>query len=380
MKTKFILLSLFIIGLMVNSAKAQTIAVADFSTSGVHATPKIVAKLTRLELVKINKYVVMDESDMDELLTPEMYENCYGKNCLTEMGEQLGVPLIMAGTVDGLGNKIVITIKLVDVKSKTIQASKSMEFDNQEIELQRMLGIVIQEMHAITPDPETKKRLAFKNEVIISNNVGKMNNSGPRMGAAFLHESDMYDFYRRSETQGGLGIFPAMTNLGYQFEGQYIGTENFSALAEFIVNVGGMEQGQFIPSFTLLNGFRFGKQGWEFAFGPSFGFRRTSLGFFAEVDKNLFGREIGRYWSQSDFYRAGYDDYVLTNNGYEFSKNLDKRGNLEINTNWLMAFGRTFKAGALNIPVNLYYSYNKYGGVVGTSVGFNVTKTKTNIN
>lgn len=380
MKTKFILLSLFIIGLMVNSAKAQTIAVADFSTSGVHATPKIVAKLTRLELVKINKYVVMDESDMDELLTPEMYENCYGKNCLTEMGEQLGVPLIMAGTVDGLGNKIVITIKLVDVKSKTIQASKSMEFDNQEIELQRMLGIVIQEMHDITPDPETKKRLAFNNEVIISNNVGKMNNSGPRMGVAFLHESDMYDFYRRSETQGGLGIFPAMTNLGYQFEGQYIGTENFSALAEFIVNVGGMEQGQFIPSFTLLNGFRFGKQGWEFAFGPSFGFRRTSLGFFAEADKNLFGREIGRYWSQSDFYREGYDDYVLTNNGYEFSKNLDKRGNLEINTNWLMAFGRTFKAGALNIPVNVYYSYNKYGGVVGTSVGFNVTKTKTNIN
>jgi hypothetical protein len=255
-----------------------------------------------------------------------------------------------------------------------------MEFDNQEVELQRMLGIILQEMHGIQPDAEVKKRLAFKNEVIISNNVGKMNNSGPRMGIAFLHESDLYDFFRRSETQGGLGITPITTNLGYQFEGQYIGTENFSALAEVIFNISGMEQGQFLPSLSLLNGFRFGSQGWEFAFGPSFGFRRESHGFFTEQGKELFGREAGRYWSRSDFYSQGYinDDLDLAN--YEFTENLDKRGDVKINTNWLMAVGRTFKAGALNIPFNVYYSYNKFGGSIGTSVGFNVTKSKTNIN
>lgn len=387
MKTKIILLKLFIIGLMMNTTKAQTIAVADFSTSGVHATPKIVAKLTRLELVKINKYVVMDEADMDEMLTPEAMENCYGKNCLIELGETLNVPLVLSGTVDGLGNKIVISLKLIDVQGKTIKASKSMEFDNQEVELQRMLGIVIQEMHDIAPDEETKKRLAFKNEVIISNNVGKMNNSGPRMGFAFIHDSEMYEFYKRKETQGGLGIFPAMTNLGYQFEGQYIGTENFSALAEFIFNVGGMEQGQFMPSLSILNGFRFGSQGWEFAFGPSFGFRRTSLGSFDQFGNYHTAQEQRdehyQEWlnDESNFDEDGYA--IVEYEGLEnslFSETLDKRGDLQINTNWLMAFGRTFKAGALNIPVNVYYSYNKYGGAFGASVGFNVTKNKTTIN
>ena len=379
MKTK-IIIALLAIGLFLNKATAQTVAVSDFSTTGVYATPTIAAKLARLELIKTNKYVVMDEADMEELLVPDAMINCYGKQCLTKIGETLKVPYILSGNIDGLGNKIVITIKLIDVESKSIKLSKSIEFDNQEAELQRMIGIVINEMHNLPTDQEIKKRLAFKNELIISTSVDRVNNSGPRMGIAFLHESDLYDFFRRNENQGGLGIKPVFSNLGYQFEGQYIGTENFSALAELILNIGGMEQGQFIPSISLLNGFRFGTQGWEFAFGPSFGLRKTSNGFFTEPGKNLFEREAGRYWSASDFFNKGYTNEDLKNANYEFSQNLDTRGYLKINTNWLMAFGRTFKAGALNIPVNIYYSYNKFGGSIGTSVGFNVTSRKFSIN
>ena len=56
MKTKLkttLLLAILFIGKALN---AQTLAVADFNTTGVHATPKIVAKLARLELVKTNKF------------------------------------------------------------------------------------------------------------------------------------------------------------------------------------------------------------------------------------------------------------------------------------------------------------------------------------
>jgi len=45
-----------------------------------------------------------------------------------------------------------------------------------------------------------------------------------------------------------------------------------------------------------------------------------------------------------------------------------------------MAVGRTFQSGALNIPVNIYYSSQKGGGMAGISLGFNVTRKKTNIN
>jgi hypothetical protein len=47
---------------------------------------------------------------------------------------------------------------------------------------------------------------------------------------------------------------------------------------------------------------------------------------------------------------------------------------------FVFAFGRTFRAGALNIPVNLFYSSQKGGGMAGINVGFNVQKSKRPIN
>ncbi len=387
MKTKLSYLVLLFLLLLNIHNHAQTIAVSDFSTQGVHATPSIVAKLTRLELIKINKYVVMDEADMAEIMQKTAPVACYGKNCLIELGEKLNVPLMLSGSVEGIGNKIVINLKLIDVKEQTIKLSKSMEFVSQEAELQRMIGIMLNEMHNLEVDPEIKKQLVYQNEIIISTNIGKMNNSGPRMGFAFLHSSELYDFYKRKESQGGLDIFPAMTNIGYQFEAQYIGTENFSALAEFIVNIGGMEQGQFQPSLAILNGFRFGTQGWEFAFGPSFGFKRISSGYF----------EGENYITESEAHESNYSAYLANPSNFDpvtndilvpyealprsmFRDHLDKRGDLVISTNWIVGVGRTFKAGALNIPFNLYYSYNRFGGGIGASVGFNVNNSKSNIN
>lgn len=380
MKTTVTIFKLFLLGILFNTAKAQTIAVADFNTSGLHVTPTIAAKLTRLELIKINKYVVMDEADMSESTNSEEIDNCYGKQCLINLGEKLNVPYIISGSIDGFGNKIVISIKLIDVTNATVRKTASKEFTNQEAELQRMIGIVIQEMHDIEPNYEISKQLSFNNEIIISSNVGKLNNSGPRMGIAIIHESDLHDFFTRKESQGGLGILPVTTNLGYQFEGQYIGTENFSALGELIFNIGGMEQGQFIPSVALLNGFRFGKQGWEFAFGPSFGVKRTSLGYFDDNGNYLRASDLNKAHAQA--YESNPDAWGEEFKPLDqsiFSENLDKQGVTKLTTNWVMGFGRTFKAGALNIPINLYYSSNKYGGLIGASVGFNVTNNKKTI-
>jgi hypothetical protein len=168
--------------------------------------------------------------------------------------------------------------------------------------------------------------------------------------------------------------------IGYQIEGQYVGTENFSALVEGIINISGLEQGQFVPSISLLNGFRFGKANWEFAFGPRFGISSSSEGFFD--DQNIFSTDA-RYFSQSD-----WSQYAMQNNlnpvdpgnGYIFEKNFDRRGDKAIATTFLIAFGRTFQAGALNIPVNLFYSSQKGGGYVGVNMGFNVQKSKQPIN
>jgi hypothetical protein len=388
MKTKWMITGLLILIASI-LAHAETIAVTNFSTSGVAVKPEIAAKLARLELVKLEKYSVLDEFDMAEVIeSNESYRTCYGKSCLVEIGEKLAVDYVLSGSVDMLGPKIVITIKLIDVAGKTLKLTRTMEFDNQEAELQRMIGIVLAEMFGLTADPITKSQLAFKNEVITSNNVGRINNSGPRVGVSYVGFGEMNKFFVRKESQGGLGIQPFMTNIGYQFEAQYIGTENFSALGEMIFNIGGMEQGQFIPSVALLNGFRFGKAGWEIAFGPSFGVRKTSLGYF-DTD--------GKYYRSDEWEEQAYNQWRANPNNVDpvsgdvlvpytapdaslYQRVLDKRGRSELSANWIMAFGRTFRSGALNIPVNLYYSSNQYGGIIGASVGFNVNKRIKSIN
>lgn len=387
MKTKVIFLNV-LFSLIFQTSMAQTIAVPNMSTTGLRATPEIAAKLTRYELVKIDKYKVLDEFDMNETLKdhPE-FQNCYGKSCLIEIGKALKVDYILSGSVDGLGNKIVIHLKLIDVKAESLIGTKSLEFDNQEQELQRMIGIAIEELHGLPVDEVTKKRLSFKEEYITSNNVGKINNSGPRIGASYVAFGELNNFFRRKESQGGLGIQPFMTNIGYQFEGQYIGTENFSALFEVILNVGGMDQGQFIPSINFLNGFRFGKSGWEFAFGPGIGFRRTTKGLFDGDnyyrDFEWEDRAYQTWLDDSTNYNVTtgevYNPFVAPNDD-QYSRHLDSRGDIEFNANWIMGVGRTFRSGALNIPVNLYYSRNKYGGTIGFSLGFNVVTAKKSIN
>ncbi len=400
MKTKiklFLLVSVICSTQLFAQDNAPTIAVANPNVNSLTQKPAILAKMIRLELIKMAKYKVYDEFDMADALktNPEYTTDCYGQNCLVKLGKELNVDYVLCGSFDGLGNKIALTLKIVDVKNKTIFKSSVKEFDNQELEVQRMIEILLKEMHGVEVPKDINDRLAFKNELITSNNIGKINNSGPRIGVAYLLGS-MNEFATRPESQGGLDIFPAVSMIGYQVEGQYVGTENFSALVEGIFNVSGLEQGQFIPSVTIMNGFRFGSSGWEFAFGPGFSLKKTSNGFF-DTD-NKFGSD-NRYFNSSDWYDYARETYgtnpqYLDVNGnftapqpskfssdYNFDRKFgDARGSTSVSTMFVFAFGRTFRAGALNIPVNLFYSSQKNGGMAGINVGFNVQKSKRTIN
>ena len=392
MKTKLILIAA-LSSLTLFNGQAQTtknsIAVANPSVVGLSTKPESVAKMLRLEFIKLNQYVVLDEFDMGDVVkaNPEYQQNCLGQNCLTRLGKELKVDYVSSGSFDLLGNKIAVTIKVIDVKNESIFKSAVREFDDQPQELQRMIEITLKEMYGIPVQKELNDRLAFKNELITSNNVGKINNSGPRIGYAGLMGS-MSEFATRPSNQGGLDIFPGVSMIGYQIEGQYVGTENFSALVEGIFNLNGLEQGVFMPSITIMNGFRFGKAGWEFAFGPGFGLKKTSEGFF-DTD-NTFGKGPNYYFSERDWNNYALNasqtnpdfnfDVASHNSSYVFKPYGDTRGDVKINTLFVFALGRTFRAGALNIPVNAFYSSQRGGGMAGVNVGFNVQKSKKPIN
>jgi hypothetical protein len=396
---KNVKMMLVLLGLIISiSAKAQspTIAVSYPNVEGINGlTPNIVATYIRLELIKMNKYLVLDEFDMAEVLKGnEKYEtDCYGLNCLGDLGNELKVDYIMSGNFVGLGDKYAISLKLIDVKNQKLSKSVIKEFEAYENQISKMVEILLKEMNGEVVDKLILDQIKYQDDVITSDNVGKINNSGPRVGGAYL-AGTLNEFATRPTDQGGLDIQPVVSMIGYQIEGQYVGTENFSALVEGIINFSGLEQGVFIPSISILNGFRFGRAGWEFAFGPSFSLRKSSNGFF---DKDGTFGDPGRYYSEKDWSSYAYNNYksdstyytewgefrapspTEINNKYSFSKNFDKRGSIGINTTWVMAFGRTFRAGALNIPVNIFYSSARKGGMLGLSVGFNVMNSKKSI-
>ncbi|MBL1278862.1 MAG: hypothetical protein COA33_001215 [Fluviicola sp.] len=377
----------------------SSIAVANPNVVKLRTNSVIVAKMLRLELIKMDTYIVYDEFDMEDIYTVDSNyrDNCLSKTCLIRLGEDLNVDYMLTGSYDLLGEKIVISLKLIDVKNKRVVKSKVKEFDNQINELQRMTEITLKEMHEMEVQKEVADQLTYKNEVITSNNVGRIKNNGPRVGMGIL-TGDFVEFAQRPESQGGMDILPVMSMIGFQLEGQYVGTENFSGLIEGIFNVSGLEQGQFIPTLTIMNGFRFGKGGWEFAFGPGFGLKTESRGFFDT--QGLFGNQ-GNYITQDEWNtyanrnyndEASYPEYFDQGNftapkPSEFNseydveqKNLDTRGKVALSTSFVFAFGRTFRAGNLNIPVNIFYSSKKDGGLIGVSLGFNVIKSKQNIN
>jgi TolB-like protein len=391
--------AVFFLTLFTWTANAQSslpsIAVSRPQTSGLTTKSISAEKMLRMEIIKLQKYIVFDEFDMADVISKDstFLNDCQSKSCLIRMGKSLNVDFVISGSYDKLGRKIVIQLKLVDVKQEKVIKTTMMEFDDQEHELQRMTETIIKDMHDISMPALVTDKLNFQNDIITSNEVGKVSNAGPRIGYAFMTGS-LNEFALRSERTGGLDIFPGVSMIGYQFEGQYVGTEKFSALVEVIINVSGMEQGQFIPTLNLMNGFRFGKAGWEFAFGPGIGIKKVSNGFFdnnglfgdkdAYISENDWNQYAANAYSGDSTYINAFGSFVAPA-ATEFDANYineehgDTRGDLKLSTHFVFAIGRTFHAGALNIPVNLFYTAKKKGGLVGLNVGFNVIKSKTKL-
>ena len=87
---------------------------------------------------------------------------------------------------------------------------------------------------------------------------------GPRVGFTILSKG-VVDKAR----ENGVDINPFLTQFGWQFETRLFRLPNgISGLVELVPLVGGLEQGQFLPSISGLLGVR-GAKGFEFGMGPN---------------------------------------------------------------------------------------------------------------
>lgn len=354
---------------MLFTANAQLVAVPSMviggiEVRGIQANEDVLRSVIYKSIVNSKKYVVNDRYDVAEKLGSDKINTCLGKECLMRIGAQLGADHALSASYEGLGDRILISMKIIDVKTGGIVQNEIEQFENQPRELNRMTDIMIYKLLKMDVDISVYKALFFKDGPTATTGLGKMNNNGPRIGIA-VPTGENAAYFTRPETDGGLGAeAPILFNIGYQLEKQYAGSENFSGLFEFIGNVAGIEHGTAVPSLAILHGVRFGKGAWEIALGPSLSVKKMLNG--------TVGYD-GKFRTAGDLYNMGLTDL----SSYTFYARPDARGASYFSTNFILGIGKTFRPGALNVPVNFYASMNKFGTSFGLSMGINITKSRS---
>ena len=372
------------------SAQIPTAAVVSVYTQGVKISPDMAESLMRIELTKTGKFNVFDKLDMMEVLNENQIDvsSCFGKKCLTSVGNQAGVDKMITGSIENLGKKIVISVKVLDVKSASYDKIAVEEFVNIDSEIQVMMQITMNKALGIENDNELLNNFVYFSQPPAAP-VTYIKNNGPRMGMSFVG-GDMGKVIQNPEAVGGFDATPLMTQIGYQFEGSYLSAGNFQALIEGLVFLTGVEQNMFNPSIAILNGFRSSKNGWEIGFGPTFRLSRISNGYYVNNEKNNDNWRLNSQWQDDpnsirdsteilswqngQQIGTGNYNYTYNSNPYSETTRMDSRGDVKLLAGWVWAVGKTFHSGYLNIPVNAFLSYNKNGYFLGLSMGFNITK------
>lgn len=361
------LYAILILALIFNPAIGQdyqidtkyTLAVMGIDVQGLDISKTTLRNMVHLEVEKANKFSVLDKYDIEDVLKNQLIEldGCYGKTCLVNIGKLLKVEKILTGNVDLIGDKIVMSFRYIDVTAEMIEETSVEEFMDIPEELDKMVRITLNNLFDIKND-ENLVNLLVDYDTPVTSPKTTLKLNGPRMGASYMF-GPASERLQAPSKEGGYEMFPLVSQFGYQFETQYLSAGTFQALIEYIGMVGGLESGKFIPSIAIMNGFRGSANGWEFAFGPVFKLVRTARGYYDENGN----------WNLEYEWNPENGD-----NPYEVVELPDNRGELKFTTNLIVAIGKTFKSGYLNVPVNLYVIPNKKGTIVGTSIGFNITK------
>ncbi len=317
------------------------------------------SEMAMRKMERIGTYEILDQYDMNFLAKRDDINltGCYSKICLTEIGTKLHVDKMLTGSIRTVGDNITVNFRILDVKTGAIERSHTNDFLKINAEYRNMIEITIDEMMGNPVDEEIKKKLTLKND--FDNTVNnpyqlRLRTDGPRMGFT-MFTGETASILGSTRNKGGFEAEPMMFQFGYQFEKQYLNEGNFQALFEFIPMMTGLDQGLFIPSITVMNGLRNNKNGWEFAFGPTFSVVTKSQG----------------------YYTADTHTWTILNDSLQTPENadvitrLDSRGDAAIQAGFIFAFGKTFKSGKLNIPVNAFLIPNNKGLRFGVSFGFN---------
>lgn len=114
---------------------------------------------------------------------------------------------------------------------------------------------------AMTPAPSSAQAAG---DPRLPDSTARAKLAGPRFGVTFLSTGVQAKLAER-----GIGAGAMITQFGWQFERQFLGSgENVAPITEVVVLVGGLDQGLVLPSLSWLVGLR-SSRGTEFGVGPN---------------------------------------------------------------------------------------------------------------
>lgn len=361
---KLILAITLLLTTLASNAQNPKLAVISFDAIGAQLDKAQLTELLRIEISKHEKYEMIDRYEIAEMLQKAEIDNksCFSKTCLKEAGKTLEVDYVMSGSADVLGDALFIRLRMIDLAGNTMKKEVVREFLNIPEKANTMISICVNELLDLPNDELIVKSLSNREsyESAVNNPYYQtLSLAGPRMGYTFF-TGDMAATIRAPKSEGGYEGLPAFFQMGYQFEKQYLNEGKWQALFEFIPMVSGLDQGLFVPSFTIMNGIRNNKNGLEFAIGPSMNLTR-------ETDAYLIGQNWVRQQDISPSDPINLDDL-------DKKQVMDSRGTVDLQTYVVLAAGYSLKSGKLNIPINVFVIPSKDNMRYGFSFGFNVRK------
>ena len=363
MKTTFQIVILALATIINFQASAQkkkpTVGILKADVSGVQFNAETISTLIRIEMSRTDSFEVIDKHDAAKLLGDAGFkaDGCYGKICLSEAGKILGADFMLAATIAPYGETMMVSLNLIQVNKQFSGKTMSREFLMLPQEINTIIAMSVKELMGKELDPKIMVNLTKKFHYENAINTPKeyrLELDGPRFGAV-LNTGETATIIRAPKSQGGFDAQPIMFQFGYQFEKQYLNQGELQALFEVIPTITGLDQGIFIPGLTILHGLRTNRNGWEFAFGPTI---RASTYAYGAYDAN-------GVWMREGEWKKKTDDLP----GMEWR--LDSRGQVMISSSFVFAFGRSFKSGNLNVPMNFFFSPSRSGARFGLSFGFN---------
>ncbi len=118
--------------LVAAEADKTTLAVMDFGGQNVDSTITIpLANRFRSELMKTNKYEVMERTEMRKILEEQNFQrsDCVDQTCAVEAGQLIAVKKIVTGTVAKVGGIYTLNVKVLDVETGRIDQNISEDCD-----------------------------------------------------------------------------------------------------------------------------------------------------------------------------------------------------------------------------------------------------------